>query len=201
MINEFINIPEGFPVPTDCKPWELVANLAQSLEAIIPTLGEEYDVTDGVAIHNTAVLGHDITIKAPAIIGPECFVGTHSYLRGGVLMMRGAKIGISCEVKTTVMMENAAVAHFNFIGDSILGTNVNFEAGSITANHYNERQDKHITVTYKGEKIATGMKKFGSLAGDNCKVGANAVLSPGTLLTPGTIVGRLQMVEQNPLEK
>lgn len=33
----------------------------------------------------------------------------------------------------------------------------------------------------------------------NCRIGANAVLSPGTLLLPKTIVKRLQLIEQDPL--
>lgn len=43
------------------------------------------------------------------------------------------------------------------------------------------------------------MHKFGSLVGDECRIGANAVLSPGTLLTPKTVVRRLELVEQDPL--
>lgn len=167
----------------------------------MPTLGNDYKIDNGVAIHRTAVLGHDVTIKAPAIIGPDCFVGTHSYLRGGVYMVMGAKVGISCEIKQSMIMNNSAVAHFNFIGDSIIGNNVNFEAGSITANHYNERVDKNIFVTYDGRRISTRVNKFGALVGDDCRVGANAVTSPGTLLSPGTIVGQWQLIEQNPLSE
>lgn len=197
-ISEYIK--NNFPFSSDMMPWEITQNLPQLIEKIIPTLGDDYRVENGVAIHKTATLGHDITIKAPAIIGPNCFVGTHSYLRGGVFMAEGAKVGISCEVKTSILMNDAAVAHFNFIGDSILGSRVNFEAGSITANHYNERQDKTVVVIIGGKQISTGVNKFGSLVGDDCKIGANAVLSPGTILPIGTIVGRLQLIEQNPLD-
>ena len=82
---------------------------------------------DGVAIHKTATIGHNVTIKAPAIIGPGCFVGSNSCLRYGIFMARGAKVCISCEIKTTIMLENSAVAHFNFVGDSIIGM-MNIEA-------------------------------------------------------------------------
>jgi UDP-N-acetylglucosamine diphosphorylase / glucose-1-phosphate thymidylyltransferase / UDP-N-acetylgalactosamine diphosphorylase / glucosamine-1-phosphate N-acetyltransferase / galactosamine-1-phosphate N-acetyltransferase len=66
----------------------------------------------------------------------------------------------------------------------------------LAANHYNERADKKITVLYNSALINTGVIKFGALVGDNCKIGANAVLSPGTLLTKNTIVKRLELVEQ-----
>lgn len=78
--------------------------------------------------------------------------------------------------------------------------NVNFEAGSITANHYNEWADKTIFDTHHSQRICTGVQKFGALVGDEGKIGANAVLSPGTLLSPSTIVARLQLIEQNSIK-
>lgn len=179
------------------RPWSTVANLDTILTTLIATLGEEYEINDGVAIHKTATIGHNVTIKSPAIIGPECFVGSNSYLRNGIFMARGAKVGISCEIKTTIMLENSAVAHFNFVGDSIVGRDVNIEAGAIVANHFNEREDKTIFVHHAGQRICTGRHKFGSIIGDGCRIGANAVLSPGTLLRKNTIVKRLQLIEQD----
>lgn len=88
------------------------------------------------------------------------------------------------------------MAHFNYIGNSLIGQNINFEAGSICANHYNERKNKNISVKYKDNIINTNSDKFGSLLGDHSKVGANAVLSPGTILDKNTIVKRLQLIEQ-----
>ena len=85
------------------EPWIIVGNLCETVSRIMETLGEEYHVEDGVAIHRTAVIGHNVTIKAPAIISADCFVGSNSYLRGGVFMAPGAKVGISCEVKTSVL--------------------------------------------------------------------------------------------------
>jgi acetyltransferase-like isoleucine patch superfamily enzyme len=44
--------------------------------------------------------------------------------------------------------------------------------------------------------MKTTTEKFGSLVGDNCKIGANAVLSPGKILIPGIVVKRLELIEQ-----
>ena len=96
-------------------------------------------------------------------------------------------------------MHNSSIAHFNFIGDSIIGCSVNFEAGSHTANRYNERSDKTIWVTNQFQKINTISEKFGALIGDHSKIGANAILSPGTILAKNSIVKRLELIEQNPL--
>ena len=197
IISEYIAQPTAFPLRSQV-PWDIVSHLDESIRALLPELGEEYAVTDGVAIHRSAVIGHNVTIKAPAIIASDCFVGSNSYLRGGVFMAPGAKVGISCEVKTSVLLERCAIAHFNFVGDSIIGHDVNIEAGAILCNHYNERQGDTVCVHIADQRISTGLHKFGALVGDGCRIGANAVLSPGTLLKPGTIVRRLQLVEQDP---
>jgi len=95
-------------------------------------------------------------------------------------------------LKSVILFPNANLAHFNFIGDSIVGSNVNFEAGSIVANHFNERVDK---------EIFPGVTKFGALIGDNSKIGANAVLSPGTILEKNTVVARQELVNRHPMSK
>ena len=173
--------------------------MEEHLRRLIPDLTEDFRIEDGIAIHKTAQIGHNVTVKAPAIICENCFIGANSYLRNGIFMAPGAKVGISCEIKTSVLMENSATAHFNFAGNSIIGKNVNIEAGAILANHFNERDDKTIFIRHNGQRISTGVHKFGSLVGDDCKIGANAVLSPGTLLKPSTIVRRLELVEQDPI--
>lgn len=198
MIESYITRPTVFPIEAEV-PWTIVGNLCETLFRLIETLDDEYEVKDGVAIHHSAIIGHNVTIKAPAIISADCFVGSNSYLRGGVFMAPGAKVGISCEVKTSALLEGCAIAHFNFVGDSIIGHDVNIEAGAILCNHYNECEDDTVFVCIDGQRVSTGLHKFGSFVGDGCRIGANAVLSPGTLLKPKTIVKRLKLVEQDPL--
>lgn len=184
-----------FPGQQPKQPWEILYNIASLIKSFIKTLNEDYVVNDNVAIHKTATIEAAI-IKSPAIIGPSCFIGAHAYLRGGVFLGKGVRIGTGCEIKTSIILDNSTIAHFNFIGNSIIGEEVNFEAGSVTANHFNERVEKEITVKYNSMLIATGEIKFGSLVGDHSKIGANAVLYPGTILKPNSIVKRLELIDQ-----
>jgi bifunctional N-acetylglucosamine-1-phosphate-uridyltransferase/glucosamine-1-phosphate-acetyltransferase GlmU-like protein len=117
-------------------------------------------------------------------------------MRGGVFLAENAVVGPGCEVKSSVILSGSSLAHFNFVGDSLIGSFVNMEAGSIVANHFNERLDKTIFVLIDNKKTAIGVTKFGALIGDHTKIGANAVLSPGTILTPQSVVKRLELVEQ-----
>ena len=109
---------------------------------------------------------------------------------------KSVKIGPGSEIKSSIICSGTAIAHLNYVGNSIIGKNVNFEAGSIAANHYNERTDKKIQIAYKNQIIDTGVTKFGALVGDNSKIGANAVLSPGTILPKNSVVSRLELIDQ-----
>ena len=81
------------------------------------------------------------------------------------------------------------------VGDSVLGHGVNLEAGSIVANYRNEREDKDVQVRINGQLQRTGCDKFGALLGDQCRIGANAVLAPGAVLAPASVVGRGQVFD------
>jgi UDP-N-acetylglucosamine diphosphorylase / glucose-1-phosphate thymidylyltransferase / UDP-N-acetylgalactosamine diphosphorylase / glucosamine-1-phosphate N-acetyltransferase / galactosamine-1-phosphate N-acetyltransferase len=73
---------------------------------------------------------------------------------------------------------------------------VNFEGGSVVANHLNETPGVSIRVKVGKDIIDTKELKFGALVGDGCNIGANSVLSPGTVLEPNTMVPRLTLVKQ-----
>lgn len=198
VIDDFIaDFSRIFPNLASMAPWEIPQMLPELLIEWMATLGDDFQVDNGIAIHKTAKIEQGAVLKAPVIISANCFVGAHTYLRGGVYLAPSVIIGPSCELKTSIVFSNSAVAHFNFIGDSIIGSQVNFEAGALTANHYNERVDKKISVLIDQTRIETKVEKFGALVGDGVRIGANAVLSPGTLLKPKMIVKRLELVEQN----
>jgi UDP-N-acetylglucosamine diphosphorylase / glucose-1-phosphate thymidylyltransferase / UDP-N-acetylgalactosamine diphosphorylase / glucosamine-1-phosphate N-acetyltransferase / galactosamine-1-phosphate N-acetyltransferase len=178
------------------KPWLITQQLEILLQEKIKTLDGNFKISGNVAIHHTARIEEHAIIKGPAVIAAQCFIASHAYLRGGVFLGESVSLGPGCEVKTSIILSNSSLAHFNFAGDSIIGSHVNMEAGAVIANHYNERDDKEISVMLEGKLFRTGAKKFGAMIGDHSRIGANAVLSPGTILEPHSIVKRLTLVEQ-----
>lgn len=196
-IDDFIKqFSETFSSEANLQPWEITKMLSDIIKKMIEQLDNNFTIKDGIAIHKTATVESTAILKAPIIINENCFIGANAYLRNGVYLGKATSVGPSCEIKTSIIFGNTEIAHLNFIGDSIIGSNINFEAGSMTANYFNERSDKTISVLHNSKVIKTNVEKFGSLVGDNCKIGANAVLSPGTILTPNTVVKRLELVEQ-----
>ena len=191
-----VSLPDAWALP-DIAPWDLTTDIIALVERGIANMPTRFiRRAPGVAVHDSATVETGAVLKAPCIIGENCFVASYAYLRGGVWLDRNVILGPSVEVKSSLIGEGSKAAHFNFVGDSVIGRDVNIEAGAIVANYRNERDDKEI-VCFDGENlIRTGCDKFGSLIGDGCRIGANAVLAPGTILKPATVVPRLALVDQ-----
>lgn len=199
-ISEYIDrFMISFPKLNGETPWYITAHLSEILIEKMADLGPDYKVSNNVAIHRSVTIESHTTIKGPAIISANCFIGSHVYIRGGAFLDESVSIGPGCEVKTSLLFHGTALGHFNFAGDSIIGADVNLEAGAVIANHYNERKDKTIRIAIGGNVYEADVEKFGALVGDHSRIGANAVLSPGTVLKPDTIVPRLQLIDQSPV--
>ncbi|MDQ0464190.1 NDP-sugar pyrophosphorylase family protein [Caulobacter ginsengisoli] len=179
-------------------PWSLVAEASQRVAAALAGLDGGYIIDGDIAIHRTATIEAGAVLKGPAIIGPGCLVAAGAYLRGGVFLERDCVVGPGSELKSSLVFAGSKLAHFNFVGDSILGSDVNLEAGAIIANYRNDRADKIIRILLGGRIVNTGIEKFGALVGDGARIGANAVVAPGAVLARAAIVPRLGLVDQSP---
>lgn len=181
----------------DDLPWNVTQHASALILAAIGSLGSGYRIEDGRAVHETATIESGAVLKGPLIVGPGAFVAAGAYLRDGVFLAGDCIVGPGCELKTSFMFAGSKIAHLSFVGDSLLGSDVNIEAGAMIANYRNELDDKQIRMRVDEATIDTGVDKFGSLIGDRCRIGANAVLAPGTVLRPGVRIGRLQLVDQS----
>src|SRR5436190_1263862 len=123
-------------IPDDWEAWNVTTNLIHLLREKTGLLDKHYKVSGGLAVHDSAEIEKGAVIKGNGIIGPGCFVASGAYLRGGVYLFDKVTIGPGCEVKTTVILSGSTLAHFNYVGDSVIGRNVNFEAGAVIANHH-----------------------------------------------------------------
>jgi NDP-sugar pyrophosphorylase family protein len=122
-------------------------------------------------------------IEGPCIIGKNCTIRHGAYIRGNVVMGDGCVIGHDTEVKHSIFLNRAKAPHFNYVGDSILGNDVNLGAGVKCANTRFDHQP--IIIVVKGAKLETRLTKLGAIVGDGAQVGCNCVTNPGTLLGKG----------------
>ncbi len=193
LLNDFIESFAMSPLArwSASAPWELTRESEAIVRSLLGALpAAEFIISNAVAVHRTAIVEPGAVLKGPLIVGPHCFVAAGAYLRGGNWIAERCTFGPGAELKSSFVFAGTKLAHFNFVGDSILGADVNLEAGSIVCNYRNEREDKEIRVRLGHELHRTGCQKFGALIGDHGRIGANAVLAPGAILRSGTIVRR-----------
>ena len=197
-VASFINAWQDSPfAKCDGAPWGITRDIEALIVEAIGRLGTGFSIEGQVAVHKSATIEPNAVIKGPAIVGPDCFIASSAYLRGGTYLDLACIIGPGCELKSSLMFEGSKLAHLNFVGDSILGSDVNVEAGAIVANYRNESDDKMIRIYHEERRIETGAMKFGALIGDGARIGANAVIAPGALLPPASRIGRLQLIDQS----
>lgn len=119
-------------------------------------------------------------IQGPCIIGNYCTVRHGAYIRGGVITGDHCVIGHDTEVKNSILLNKAQAAHFSYVGDSILGHEVNLGAGVKLANLLFKKSS--IQIEFNQTTLDTKRRKLGAIIGDEAQIGCNSVTNPGTLI-------------------
>lgn len=136
--------------------------------------GQQIKIGNGVLIEAGAL------IKSPTILGDHTEVRQGAYVRGHCFTGSRCVIGHATEIKHSIMLDDAKAGHFAYLGDTILGNNVNLGAGTKMANL--RFTGGTIPIRTPGNIIDSGLKKMGAILGDYAQTGCNSVTNPGTLL-------------------
>jgi NDP-sugar pyrophosphorylase family protein len=124
-------------------------------------------------------------IVGPAYIGAGAIIGNNALVRDSMIG-RNSVVGYSTEVARTYV-GNDVWFHTNYIGDSVIDSNVSFGSGGITANLRLDEQN--IRSTVKGQRIDSGRAKLGAIVGSGARMGVNTLLMPGIKVGQGSFVG------------
>src|SRR5436190_11152496 len=143
-------------------------------------------VSGAVFVGKGTVVEQGAMIKGPAWIGEGCEIRNGCYIRENVIIGSGCVLGNSCEFKNCIVLDEAQIPHFNYVGDSILGFRAHLGAGAIVSNVKLDHGE--VIVTSPQGLIPTGLKKFGAVIGDRAEIGCNSVLNPGSLIGRDSIL-------------
>lgn len=175
-------------------PWEVLADIGDFILKLGDKLPKDEFTKkgDNIWIHKSVTIAPTATLNGPLIIDEGTEVRQGAFIRGKAIVGKKCVVGNSTELKNVVLFNTVQVPHYNYVGDSILGTHSHMGAGSITSN---VKSDKTLVVVKDGdERIETGLKKFGAMLGDYVEVGCNSVLNPGTMIGRHTNVYPLSCV-------
>lgn len=180
---------EGFEYP-----WEALPGICDFVRTIGKGLDEaEYEKrAEDIWVHKSARVVSTAVLVGPVIVGPGCFIGHCAFVRNGVLLGSDCTVGTCVEVKNSIIFDKVDLAHFNYVGDSILGFGSHLGGGAITSNL--RLDEKNITIR-SSQAIDTGLLKVGAMVGDKVQVGCNAILNPGAILGRSSVIYPLVSVK------
>jgi carbonic anhydrase/acetyltransferase-like protein (isoleucine patch superfamily) len=166
-ISTFVASPGRFPADIGALClWDVVGQTEVLVREVLAELPDGFRRSGQVAVHDTAVVADSAALTGPVIISARCQIGPGALLRAGTWLDEDVTIGPHSEVKASLIFARSAAAHRNYVGNSIIGQDVNLEAGAVLANHFNERADKRIFARVNGRAVPTGLTKFGAILGD-----------------------------------
>ena len=103
-------------------------------------------------------------------------VGPFSRIRPGSFLSKGSRVGNFVEVKKSKIGKNTKINHLSYVGDAVLGKNVNIGAGTITCNYDGKKKNK--TKIQDGAFIGSNTALVAPI-----KIGKNSVIGAGSALT------------------
>lgn len=181
-------------------PWHLLAVSDLLLSEI-----RGQNIANDVEIHPSAVITGDVvieegtkilphaTIVGPAYIGKRCIVANNA-------LVRQASIGDDCiagfctEVKGSVLHSHVWT-HMNYVGDSVIGHNVSFGAGTVTGNL--RLDEEEVLCVVKGEATHTQRTKLGAIIGSHCRLGIHVSINPGITIGSHSFISTQTLVSKD----
>lgn len=156
-------------------------------------------ISEKAVIKGDVIIGENVKIFEGAVVSGPCYIGKNTVIANNALV-RESHIGDDCVIGFSTEIARSYLGdrvwtHSNYIGDSIIGNNVSFGAGTVTGNL--RLDEMEIQVEIKGEKIASGLNKLGLITGDDVRVGINVSTMPGIKIGKNSVVGPGLVLDQN----
>src|SRR5262249_6182137 len=127
------------------------------------------EIGDDTHVHAFSFIDH-------AHIAPTCVIGPYARIRPFTTLARGVHVGNFVEVKNSQLGEGSKANHLTYLGDSVVGKQVNVGAGTVTCNY--DGANKHATHIDDGAFIGSG-----SMLVAPVRIGAGATIGAGSTIS------------------
>ena len=151
------------------------------------SIGKNVVIEPYVVFSKKVKIGNNVTIKSfshleGVIIEDKVDIGPYARIRPDVKIQKGARIGNFVEIKKSNIGKNSKINHLSYVGDTVVGKNVNVGAGTITCNYDGARKNK------------TNIK-------DDAFIGSNSSLVAPITINKKSIVGAGSVITKNVIQK
>ncbi|MFA6251807.1 MAG: bifunctional sugar-1-phosphate nucleotidylyltransferase/acetyltransferase [Candidatus Paceibacterota bacterium] len=183
----FVVAKNWFP---SSHPWDifnafevLFGDASQKENSKNYTLEDKATVKGDVFIGENTIIKNGAYIEGPVYIGNNCIIGPNCYIHNNCSIEDSVVIGQAVEIKNSIIGKRTKIKHLSYIGDSIIGEDCNIGAGTITATLRHDGEN--VKTKIKDKLVDTGRKKFGTIIGDNAKLGVSTIIYPGRKIWAG----------------
>ena len=162
-------------------------------------IGKNVEIEPYVVLADKVQIGNNVKILSfshleGVKIDNDVSVGPYARLRPGTKIKSGSKIGNFVEVKKTTIDKNSKVNHLSYIGDALVGKDVNIGAGTITCNYDGRKKSK----TNIKDKVFVGSNT--SLVAP-VTLNEKSVIGAGSVITNNVTKGSLALTRPKQQEK
>ena len=180
-------------------PWDILSISDLMLKQIKQKISAQAKVSPQATILGDVVIEAGVTVSENAIIAGPAYVGKNSLIGWGSLVRQSiigedCVVGYNCEI-TRSWLGNKSWLHSNFVGDSVLESDVSLGAGAILANLRLDEKEIHSRV--QGKPINTARPKLGAIIGSKVRIGVNTSVMPGIKIGTGTFIGANLIIDQD----
>jgi bifunctional UDP-N-acetylglucosamine pyrophosphorylase/glucosamine-1-phosphate N-acetyltransferase len=184
-------------------PWDLIRANRFVLDKVLTGKGsfiaksaeiqQPSRIEGSVHISEGVVIRPHSTIRGPTYIGPDTYIGNNVLVREYTALGSNVLVGFGVEIKDSLIYNEAKIGRLCFVGDSVVGRNVDIGAGAQLVNR--PVTGTTITSVIQGQPVTVPRIKYGAIIGDNAilspnvsvypgvKIGTNSIVLPGTILS------------------
>lgn len=160
-------------------------------------IGSDCVIGPGTTVSG-CLIGNFVVIKNSVLTGSEignnCTIGPFTYIRPGSRIFDNVKVGSFVEVKNSAIGKETKIPHLSYIGDSIVGENVNVGCGTITVNFDGKKKN----TTFIRDRAFIGCNS--NLVAPVC-IGEDSYIAAGSTITEDVPAHSLAIARQRQVNK
>jgi len=154
-------------------------------------IAEDLEKAESAVIKGEVIIEPGVKIFENSVVAGPAYLGANSVVANNALVREsflgeGSVAGFTTEIARSYLGDKVWT-HSNYIGDSIIGSNVSFGAGTVTGNL--RLDEASVKIIIKDQKVDSGRQKIGLLVGNDVRVGINVSFMPGVKIGAGSMIG------------
>ncbi|GMT42658.1 MAG: glucose-1-phosphate thymidylyltransferase [bacterium] len=173
-------------------PWDILA-----ANKMVMDTWQTASIHQSISVRDAKIKGpvhieEGVEIRSGAVILGPTFIGRGSYIGNNVLIRKYSSlgpdsvVGFGVELKNCVLFGKTRVGRLSFVGDSVIGQEVDIGAGTMTINCNIDNSD--IKVMINNKSVNTKINKLGAFLGDECILGSGHNIKAGSVIQPQTTI-------------